>query len=214
MLLRDDIVQGSEEWLKARLGKITGSGFNKLMGTKEAREKYLCDKANEIVTESGCDGDCFSTIHTVRGHEFEEIARMKYTLATDNEIKTIGLVEFSEYVLCSPDGLVGDEGLIEIKVPDSNNYFRQILEISKHGSKAIPKEHYYQMQLNMFVCGRSWCDYVLYNPKHEAQGKSLYIHRVTLDMKENIMDILNEAIAKIQEYVNAYHAIIQDKNDE
>lgn len=208
MKLHEDIEQGTAEWQALRLGKITGSSFAKLMGTAAAKEKYLYDRAAEIVTGSRCDSDeCASSTHMTRGSEFEEVALMKYTVATLNEVQKVGFVQISEFVGCSPDGLVGDEGMIEIKVPDSNNYFRQILELTANGVDVIPKDYYAQMQFNMFVCGRKWCDYVLYNPKHEANGKSLFISRVTRDnnMQGAIASIIEEGIAKIKGYVKAYY---------
>ena len=210
MQLHETLEQGSPEWLTLRLGKLTGSSAAKLLGTTAAREKYLYDRACEIVTGCRCDSDESATSqHIARGHEFEEIALMKYTVTTLNEVQKVGFVQSGEFVGCSPDGLVGDDGMIEVKVPDSNNYFRQVLEISLNGVKAIPKDYYVQMQFNMFVCDRNWCDYVLYNPKHEANGKSLFITRVERDdlMQGAIVSIINECVAKIKSYTQSYYAI-------
>lgn len=209
-MLLHEIEQGSQEWHDLRLGKLTGSSAAKLFGTSAAREKYLYDRAAEIVTGCRCDSDESATgMHMARGHEFEEVALMKYTVATLNEVQRIGFVQLNEFVGCSPDGLVGDDGIIEVKVPDSNNYFRQILELTKDGTKAIPNEYYMQMQFNMLVCGRAWCDYVLYNPKHEAKGKSLFIQRVERDekMQASISDIVEKAGASIIKLIAAYTAI-------
>lgn len=210
MQLHENIEQGSQEWHDLRLGKLTGSSAAKLFGTPAAREKYLYDRAAEIVTGCRCDSDEGAQgKHMARGHEFEEVALIKYTVATLNEVQRIGFVQLNEFVGCSPDGLVGDDGIIEIKVPDSNNYFRQILELTANGVKAIPSEYYAQMQFNMFVCGRAWCDYVLYNPKHEANGKSLFILRVERDnsMQERISHIVDECVAKIKGYMQKYYGI-------
>lgn len=206
----NDIEQGSPEWHDLRLGKLTGSNAAKLFGTPAAREKYLYDRAAEIVTGCRCDSDeCTRGQHAARGSVFEEIALMKYTVATLNEVQKVGFVQLNEFVGCSPDGLIGDDGMIEVKVPDSNNYFRQILELTANGVRAIPSEYYMQMQFNMFVCGRKWCDYVLYNPKHEAKGKSLFIQRVERDniMQGRISGILEEGIAKIEGYLQSYYRI-------
>ncbi len=211
MQLHSDIEQGSLEWHLLRLGKLTGSSAAKLFGTAAAREKYLYDRASEIVTGCKCDSEeLCSNAHMARGTEFEEVALNKYTVATLNEVQKVGFVQFNEFVGCSPDGLVGDDGLIEIKVPDSNNYFRQILELNEKGVKAIPKDYYAQMQFNMYVCNRKWCDYVLYNPKHEANGKSLFIQRVTRDdsMQVRIVNIIDESINNIKKYTQNYYAIM------
>ena len=207
MQLHNDIEQGTPEWHDLRLGKLTGSSAAKLLGTPAAREKYLYDRAAEIVTGCKCDSDeCAQSMHMTRGTEFEEVALMKYTVATLSEVQKVGFVELNEFVGCSPDGLVGDDGMMEVKVPDSNNYFRQILELARDSVKAIPKDYYVQMQFNMFVCDRKWCDYVLYNPKHEAKGKSLFIQRVARDdiMQERIKEILDSSIKTIKSHVDKY----------
>jgi hypothetical protein len=210
MQLHNDIEQGSLEWHDLRLGKLTGSSAAKLFGTPAAREKYLYDRAAEIVTGCRCDTDeSVSGIHMARGHEFEEVAIAKYTVATLNEVQRVGFVQLNEFVGCSPDGLVGTCGMIEVKVPDSNNYFRQVLELASDGVKAIPKDYYAQMQFNMFVCGRNWCDYVLYNPKHEATGKSLFVIRVGRDdsMQRSIKSAIDESIVKIEYYMQEWFDI-------
>ena len=209
MQIRTDIIQGSDEWHRLRLGKITGSCFSKLLGGNGAKEKYLYDRANEIVTGSRCDGDSFTNIHIQRGHEYESAAKLRYTAETFSHIEEVGLVQVGNYIACSPDGLIGNDGMIEIKVPDSNNYFRQILEISSNGADAIPTEHYIQMQFYMYVCGRDWCDYVLFNPKHAVNDRELFIHRVERDhdMQMRIDNVANECILKIKRYTEQYYAI-------
>ena len=167
MKLHDDIEQKSPEWHNLRLGKITASGFGKLLGTDAVRDKYLYDRAAEIVTGERCDADeVISSVHIDRGNEWESVARDKYITTTFSEVKEVGFIQLDDYAGCSPDGLVGEDGLIEIKVPDSNNYFKYLIEIQNMGISAIPTDHFWQMQFCMYVCDRKWCDYVLYNPKH------------------------------------------------
>lgn len=203
-----DIEQKSEEWHKLRLGKITASGFSKLMGTSAAKEKYLYDRVAEIVTNAMCDGDenC-SGVHIARGNEWESVARDKYVTATFSKVKEVGLIQLDDYTACSPDGLVGEDGLIEIKVPDSNNYLKLILEISKEGIKAIPSDHCWQMQFCMYVTGRKWCDYVLYNPKHEVNNKDLFVFRVEKDQDAQVIikSRLEYSVEQLKTYVSQYY---------
>lgn len=198
--IRTDIKQGSDEWYRLRLGKITGSCFSKLLGGNGAKEKYLYDRANEIVTGCRADSDSFTNVHMRRGLDFESEAKSQYIMKTFSFVKEVGLVELGDYTACSPDGLIDEDGIIEIKVPDSNNYFRQMLEISLKGSNAIPHDHYVQMQYYMYVCGREWCDYVLYNPQHVVNNKELFIHRVKREeeMQVNIGNVLDECVIKIK----------------
>lgn len=209
MQVHTDVLQGSNEWDALRLGKITGSCFSKLMGTSEAKRKYLNDRANEIVIGHRCESYHFSNIHIERGHEYEITAKHLYTIQTFNKVNDVGFVELNRYVGCSPDGLVDHDGMIEIKIPDSNNYFRQMIDISLKGEGAIPKEHYAQMQFNMYVCKRSWCDYVLYSLAHDKNNKSIYIFRVLKDEieQQKIEKILSESVIEIENLVERYHAI-------
>jgi putative phage-type endonuclease len=209
MIIRTDITQGSDEWHNLRLGKITGSSFDKLLGTKSAKDKYCYDKANEIVTRSLPDAASFNNIHMQRGNNFENVARTRYLLETFSVVKEVGIVILDDYLACSPDGLIDDDGLIEIKVPDSNNYFRQVLQISTQGTSAIPNEYYIQMQFNMYVCGRNWCDYVLYNPQHAINNLEIFIYRIPRDdeMQKKIGLVLDESIVTIKQYVNQYFTL-------
>jgi YqaJ-like viral recombinase domain len=207
--IRTDINQGSDEWYQLRLGKITGSCFSKLLGGNGAKEKYPYDRASEIVTGCRSDSDISKIVHIQRGHGFESEARSLYVIKTFTLVSEVGLIQLGDYVACSPDGLIDEDGIIEIKVPDSNNYFRQMLEISSKGSNAIPHDHYVQMQFYMYVCGRQWCDYVLYNPQHVVNNKELFIHRVEREeeMQSNIGNVLDECVIKIKKYVEQYYAI-------
>jgi len=215
--------QNTDEWHTLRLGKITGSCFHKLLGTKAAAKKYLCDKANEIIIKDRCDRDKFEKLpmHMKRGTSWEDMARFNYEyegyLKDDNfKVSKVGLIQLNDYVVCSPDGLVNDDGLIEIKVPDSNSFFWFISEFEEKGIKAIPKQHYQQMQFNLYVSGRKWCDYVLYNPKHEnkeSNYRGLLIQRVEPDpdLQIRIAGIVNTAPAIINEYIEQYYNIIGNK---
>lgn len=209
--IHTDLEQGSDEWHKLRLGKITGSCFHKLLGTKAAQKKYLYDRANEIVTGCKSDGKEYVDIHIQRGWEHESTARTKYITHTFTSVDEVGLVQLGEYIACSPDGLVGEDGMIEIKILDSNNYFGQVIEMSEKGAEAIESKHYIQMQFNLFVCGRQWCDYVLYNPKHDIIGNGLFIHRVERDsvMQARILEAVDECVPIMNEYVNQYHTIFK-----
>lgn len=204
-----DLKQGSEKWHKLRLGKITGSCFHKLLGTKAAREKYLYDRANEIVTGCKSDGEEYVNMHIQRGWVYEAVVRTQYIVDTFTSVNEVGLIQLGDYIACSPDGLIGEDGMIEIKIPDSNNYFKSILEISTNGLEAISKEHYIQMQFYLYICGRKWCDYVLYNPKHATISNGLFIYRVELDLdlQLKIAQAVDESIQTMNNYVNQYHNI-------
>lgn len=203
------IEQRTPEWEHLRLGKITGSEFYKLVKGNGIKEKYLYTKANEIITGAKSDQDEYVNIHIKRGNEFEKVVRYLYIVKTFNLVEEIGLIQMNDYAACSPDGLVNKDGIIEIKIPDAHNYFKLVLEISEKGINAIPEEHYWQMQFNLFVSNREWCDYVLYNPKHAEINKGIFIYRVEKDVEKQkkISEFLEEAINKIEKYVENYKCI-------
>jgi exodeoxyribonuclease (lambda-induced) len=206
----NELKQGSDEWHNLRLGKITGSCFYKLLGTPAASKKYLYQKASEIITNAKSDSESFNNVHIQRGLDYECVAKAEYIKSNWTIIDDVGLIVLNDYVACSPDGLVEDDGIVEIKVPDSHNYFEQVIEIYNEGEKAIPSEHYAQMQFNLYVSNRKWCDYILYNPKHSKHNNGLYIYRVNIDyaMQDLIRQVLQVSIEKIKEYIEQYHDIV------
>lgn len=207
MKIFNDLKQRTNEWHDLRLGKITGSCFYKLLGTPATSQKYLYQKASEIITKSKSDSDSFNNIHIQRGLDYECIAKAEYIKNTWTIVNDVGLIILNDYVACSPDGLIGDDGIIEIKIPDCHNYLEQVLAIHKDGEKAISNEHYAQMQFNMYVSKRSWCDYVLYNPKYSLYNNGIFIYKVNIDykMQDQINQVLEVSIEKIKEYVQTYH---------
>ena len=96
-----------------------------------------------------------------RGNEFEDKARTIYELETGNTVKQVGFVEIDEHEGASPDGLVGDEGLIEIK-NHSDVVFTELALTRKIDPKYVA-----QMQMQMYVTGRKWCDYFGFNPNFD-----------------------------------------------
>ena len=210
MIKHHNFEQKSDEWINARLGKITGSGINQLFGTSLASTRYLSKKASEILTNSTSDSDISNLIHVQRGLLFEREAREKYTLATFTEVDNIGLIELDDYTACSPDGLVGADGIIEIKVPDTYNYLSNIFKITENGSKGIAKEYYEQMQFNLYVSRRQWCDYIMYNPFYSQYNDGLFIYRVEVnyEMQSKIKKILAVSIQKIQKMLNDFNNIV------
>lgn len=147
--------QGTDEWLDVRIGKFTGSSFYNLTSTSSDTE--LWKKAAERITGKRNDSDKFSNKHTERGHELETEARSMYELMNKCNVQEVGFIELDKYVGCSPDGLIGDDGMIEIKCRDNHIFLKTV----KTGCN---KQDRTQIQFNLYVTDRKWCDYVCYNP--------------------------------------------------
>jgi hypothetical protein len=108
--------------------------------------------------------------HTERGEELEPEARIAYEIVKDVTVETVGFIEEDEYLGCSPDGLVGDDGGLEIKCPDDVKFFRLLIGDDK------PDEAYiWQCQMSLLITGRKWWDLVHYNPSFD---QSMIITRI------------------------------------
>jgi hypothetical protein len=109
---------------------------------------------------------------------------MVYEKKKGVKVREVGFLEVNNYLGYSPDGLVGDDGMIEIKCFDTHTYFANVCE------DQIKKDHIAQMQLGLLVTGRKWCDYIIYNKFYERQ--SMYITRIKRD--EDFIKKLEESI--------------------
>jgi putative phage-type endonuclease len=155
-----DIEQNTPEWDALRLGKFTASNFSDLfMGEKTKGYKDLIYRvAYERLTGEKAD-EGFTNKWTERGHLLEQEAREFYELETYNKVHNGGFVELSEWVGCSPDGLLSSSKGVEIKVPKFNTMIGYLL------NKNLPDIYEYQVQGSMYVTGFKEWDFIAYNPK-------------------------------------------------
>ena len=157
-----DCVQGSEEWFTARLGKVTGTGFAKVLakGHGKTRKSYMIQLAAERLT--GLAQESYSNAAMEWGTEHEADARITYEIVNDVSVLLAGFVELSDEIGTSPDGLVDDEGLLEIKCPNSTTHIETIM------SNKVPSQYIPQIQGGMWVAERQWCDFVSFDPRVAA----------------------------------------------
>ena len=118
--------QGSEEWLKCRLGKLTGSVAHTIATSGKGLETLCLEKATEILT--GIISDGYKNDAMQHGNDYEAEARSIYELETGNTVIQVGFCEDNEFVGVSPDGLIGDDGLIEIKCPTDKTYTQYLID--------------------------------------------------------------------------------------
>ena len=162
--------QGSYEWIDLRSGRFTATDAGELYTNKKGLETCAIEKATYRLTK--VPPDMFLTPAMARGKELEPRARATYKQVTGQDVQEVGFCVMDDYVGCSPDGLVGDEGLIEIKCKTGPHHLFAVI------NKWIDPKHYGQMQFQMLVTGRKWCDYVLYNPDF---SEPIYIQTVKAD---------------------------------
>lgn len=150
------IEQRSEEWFNQRLGKFTSSNIHKLMGIKglgETGNTYCFELAVDLV--EGRDlGDNLVTFDMQRGIDLEPFAIEKFTELMSLrfvKVEQTGFIELNDYTGSSPDSLVGDDGVLEIKCPKRDNFFK----IVANDYEAIKKEYFLQMQHQMYCTNRN-----------------------------------------------------------
>lgn len=179
--------QRSDFWRTARLGRFTASEFHKLMTeprSKEAKangelsdgaKTYVLDKIAEDLTGMSKD---FQNDATVFGIQNEELARKVYMSTTPFAVTECDFITYGDNAGGSPDGFVGDEGMIEIKCPwNSTEHLKHCLITSDEYLKDEFAAFYWQMQCNLLFTGRQWCDFVSFDPRIEGQA-GIFIHRV------------------------------------
>lgn len=176
-----DCPQGSEEWLQARLGKATASRIADVTaktksGPSASRKNYAAQLIAERLT--GACQDSYKNAAMQWGTEKEPEAREFYEMLTGNDVRQVGMVLHPEIEmsLASPDGLIGDDGLVEIKCPNTATHIETLL------SEKIDKKYLQQMQWQMACTGRKWCDFVSYDPRLDIT-KQIWIFRVERDDK-------------------------------
>lgn len=158
-----DLDQGSPEWFAVRLGIPTASCFDKLITPtgKEStqREAYENQLVAEILTGKPVN-DFEGNEWTQRGNELESDAAAFYALQRDIEPVKVGFITNDAGVFgCSPDRLIGDDGLLEIKCPAPHTHVKYMLD------RSIDRKYYPQLQGQLLVTGRKWVDIISYHPE-------------------------------------------------
>jgi YqaJ-like viral recombinase domain len=167
--------QGTAEWLLDREGKMTASEATAIGNNGKGLETYIKEIVRKQLSSNKETG--FETKDTKRGNELEPVARGIYELERGVEVTKVGFIEYDEYTGCSPDGLVQEEGGLEIKSPDDKNYFEYLL----HKEDAVDSGYIWQVQMNLLVTGRKWWDLMIYNPNFT---QSYFIFRIFPDQEK------------------------------
>lgn len=171
--------QRTDAWYQARIGKVTASRISKL-NAKPAKGKALNALELELLTEriTGQAVDNFTSPAMQWGIDTEPLARQAYELQYFCTVIETGLIDHPTIAMCgaSPDGLVGDDGLIEIKCPNTATHISTLV------SDEVPCEYIPQIQWQMACTGRKWCDFVSFDPR--LTDKPLFIKRVYRDDKQ------------------------------
>jgi putative phage-type endonuclease len=196
-----EIVQGSDQWFAIRVGKVTASRVADVIaktksGYSASRDNYMAQLVCERLT--GQKGESFTNAAMQHGTETEPLARAAYEALKDVLVDEVGFVPHPSIIMAgaSPDGLVGDNGLLEIKCPNTATHIETLL------SESVPTKYYTQMQFQLACTGREWCDFVSFDNRL-PQELQLFVKRVPRDsmyirlMEDEIVKFLNELDIKI-----------------
>lgn len=192
-----NLIQGSSEWLAARAGSLGASQVHEALA-KTKSGGYGAGRANvmaALICErlTGQPSEGFKSAAMLHGTETEPFARAAYAAARGVEVVEVGLIRHPEIIgtHASPDGLVGDDGLLEIKCPQTATHLDTLL------TGTIPAKYVTQMQWQMTVCGRAWCDFASFDPRMPPEMR-LFTQRVERDVSV-ILELETEVAAFLAE---------------
>lgn len=163
MIVHRDIDQGSPEWVKIRLGVVTGSGIDGVLTPGKLLPSKATGYLNQLVAETLLGQPCDEfdgSAWTERGTQMEDEARRWYEFDRDVTVERVGFISTDDgRVGCSPDGLVGDDGGVEIKCPSAKTFVGYAADPT-----TLAAAYLGQTQVFLYVTGRKWIDLVAYNP--------------------------------------------------
>lgn len=206
--MSEDLVQGTAEWHQARLGKVTASRMGDLAaktksGWGASRATYMAQLIAERLT--GVPGETYTNAAMQWGTEKEPEARSAYEFRFDKQVVEVGFVPHRVIDMsgASPDGYVGDNGLVEIKCPNTSTHIDTLL------GGTVPSKYELQMQWQLACTDRSWVDFVSYDPRLPP-SMQLFVYRVKRDdkkifeLEEMVKVFLAEVDIKVRELSRRY----------
>lgn len=184
--------QRSDEWFAIRKGKMTASNAQAIGNSGKGLDTYILELMAEYYAM--VPAERYTNPDIERGIELEATARGIYELERGVKIDEVGFVEGGEFFGCSPDGLIGEDGGIEIKCTNNKNHFALMLK----GESGIDSKYIWQIQMCLFITGRKWWDFVSYNPNFK---NSLIVFRIKPDnkMHKKLNDGLKNGEAQIKQ---------------
>lgn len=198
--------QKSDEWYSARVGKVTASRVADVVaktksGYSASRDNYMAQLVCERLTNKPAES--YSNAAMQWGTETEPLARAAYEAKMDVLVDEVGFIDHPTIVMsgASPDGLVGEDGLIEIKCPNTSTHIDTLL------SQTVPKKYADQIFWQMACTGRQWCDFVSYDPRLKSDLQ-LFIKRIPRDdqyiklLEAEVIKFLTETAHKVAQLLN------------
>lgn len=194
MIQMFDCEQNSPEWFQARLGIPTASEFDSVLakGQGKTRRTYMMKLLGERLTGEPMDN--YTNAHMERGKIMEDEARRLYEFLQDTEIVRVGFIRNGDRG-CSPDSLIGDAGMLEIKTKLPH------LQLEAIFADRLPPEHQAQVQGQLLVAEREWCEFVSYWPKLPLFVKRVYRDEAYIKTLAAEIDRFNAELAALAEQI-------------
>jgi len=201
------IEQGTDAWKALRLGKVTASRVADVLskgrsGESASRKNYRTELVVQRIT--GQPGESFTNAAMEWGTATEPMARVAYEVEKQQFVEQVAFVDHPsiEWFGCSPDGLVNDDGLIEIKCPNSTTHIEYLTD-QKPPARYIP-----QMQCQMAVTGRQWCDFVSFDPR---LPDDLQLFVVRLERDQEYIEAMEVEVKKFLSEVDEMFTKLKEK---
>jgi hypothetical protein len=201
--------QGSEEWFRARMGIPTASEFATILangrggGDSKMRRTYMLKLAGEILTGEPMEN--YSNVHMERGKAMEGEARDFYSFMHDAEPAQVGFIRNGQKG-CSPDSLIGDSGMLEIKTKLPHILIDALLK------DEFPPEHKAQCQGALWVAEREWIDIAVYWPKLPLLVKRATRDEAYIKHLSAMVDCFNDDLAKTVEWIRKYGVLAEERS--
>lgn len=206
--MTEQVEQRTKEWFAARLGKVTASRVADVIaktktGYSASRDNYMAQLICERLT--GQQGESFTNAAMQHGTETEPLARSAYENSRSLLVKEVGFINHPRIEMsgASPDGLVADDGLVEIKCPNTATHIDTLL------SQKVPTKYITQMQWQMLCCQRKWCDFVSFDNRL-PENLQLFIQEVEFDpeycamLEKEVSQFLAELDSKVAKLKEKY----------
>jgi len=195
-------IHNLEQWTPERFSirqlKLTASNATAIGNCGKWLDTYVLSLVSEYF--SSWEKDRYTNNHIDRGNELEPIARDMYELENWVKVEEVWFVEYNEFVWCSPDWFVWEDGWIEIKCQNDEKHFKLFI----NWEKEIDSWYIWQIQMNLLITWRKRRDFISYNPNYK---KSLFVHRIypDLDKFEKLLKWFQIWEKKIKELIDLYN---------
>ena len=192
-----NIIQKSPEWNEIRKGKLTCSNAQAIGNNGKWLDTLVYEAMAWLY--SSWEHINYANEHIDRGNELEPVARDIYELTTGNKVEQVWFIKYNEYCGGSPDGIIWDDWLIEIKCISDVKYLKLVL----NWEKEIETQYIWQCQMLLYITKRDWCDLVYFNPNFK---KSMVIFRILPDINKfiDLEKWIGTGIKQIKEIQSKY----------